>query len=136
MSSNDDNVKVIRTVYEAFARGDIPTVLERVDDDCDWSVQASADIAPYYGERHGTDGVLAFFQALGSTFQVDRFEPTVLAGDGDDVLAVVAYGITSRATGKSASMDIFHHFKVTDGKIAYFRGSEDSELVKGLLAGS
>jgi ketosteroid isomerase-like protein len=65
---------------------------------------------------------------------VERFEPTAMAGDSDDVLAVVAYAVKSRATGKSGAMNIHHHFKVADGKVTYFRGSEDTALVKGLLA--
>jgi ketosteroid isomerase-like protein len=132
--SSDDNLKVIRTAYEAFGRGDIPAVLDLIHDDCDWGVEASGKIAPYYGIRHGSNGVLAFFQELGSTFEVERFEPTAMAADADDVLAVVAYGIKSRATGKSATMNIHHHFQVVEGKVTYFRGSEDTELVKGLLA--
>lgn len=133
--NSDDNIKVIRTAYEAFARGDIPAVVDLLDDDCDWAVEASAPVAPYYGVRHGPSEVLGFFQALGATFEVERFEPTAMAGDGDDVLAVVAYSIKSSATGKSGSMNIHHHFKLVNGKITYFRGSEDTELVKGLLAG-
>jgi ketosteroid isomerase-like protein len=133
--SPDDNIKLIKTAYEAFGRGDIPAVLELISDDCDWGVEASGKIAPYYGTRHGTSEILAFFQELGSTFHVERFEPTAMAGDGDDVLAVVAYGIRSTATGKSATMNIHHHFKVVGGKVTYFRGSEDTELVKSLLAG-
>jgi hypothetical protein len=31
-------------------------------------------------------------------------------------------------------MNIHHHFKVVDGKIRYFRGSEDTELVRGLIS--
>ena len=133
--SSDDNLKVIRTAYEAFGRGDIPSVLDMIHDECDWGVEASAKIAPYYAIRHGSSGVLAFFEELGSTFEVERFEPTAMAGDADDVLAVVAYGIKSRATGKSATMNIHHHFQVVEGKVTYFRGSEDTDLVKGLLAG-
>ena len=132
--SSDENIKVIRTAYDAFARGDIPAVLELTRDDCDWAVEGSANIAPYYGIRNGESEVLSFFQQLGSTFEVERFEPTAIAGDGEDVLAVVAYGIKSRATGRSAAKNIHHQFRVSDGKIAYFRGSEDTELVKGLLA--
>jgi len=132
--SPDDNIKLVRTAYEAFGRGDIPTVLELIHDDCDWGVEADTQSAPYYGIRHGTNEILAFFQELGSTFEVDRFEPTVLAGDGEDVLAVVAYTIKSVTTGKSATMNIHHHFKVAEGKLTYFRGSEDTELVKELLA--
>ena len=133
MNSND-NIKLIRTAYEAFGRGDIPAVLDLIHDDCDWGVEASAKIAPYYGTRHGKSEVLAFFEELASTFQVERFEPTAMAGDGSDVLAVVAYGIKSSVTGKSAAMNIHHQFKVVDGKVTYFRGSEDTELVKDLLA--
>ena len=132
--SSDDNIKLIRTAYEAFGRGDLPAVLEVIHDNCDWGVEASGQIAPYYGIRHGRAEILAFFQQLASTFAVERFEPTVIAGDGDDVLAVVAYAITSNATGKSGTMNIHHHFKVMDGKLTYFRGSEDTELVKGLIA--
>jgi ketosteroid isomerase-like protein len=133
--SSEDNIKMVSTAYEAFGRGDIPALLDLIDDDCDWGVEASAQIAPYYGIRHGKGEILAFFQELGSTFAVERFEPTAIAGYGDDVLAVVAYAIKSNGTGKSATMNIHHHFKVVDGKLTYFRGSEDTELVKGLLAG-
>ncbi len=133
--SSDDNIKLLRTAYEAFGRGDIPTVLELIDDNCDWGVETTATFAPYYGIRHGKSGVLAFFEHLGATFEVERFEATAMAGDGEDVLAVVAYAIKSRATGKSAAMNIQHHFKIVDGKLTYFRGSEDTELVKGLLTG-
>ena len=132
--SSDDNVKLVRTAYEAFARGDIAAVLDVIDDNCDWAVDASAEIAPYYGARHGKSEVLEFFQALGSTFEVERFEPVVIAGDGDDVLAVVAYAIKSSGTGKSGSMNIHHHFKVVGGKLTYFRGVEDTALVQSLLA--
>jgi ketosteroid isomerase-like protein len=132
--SSEDNIKLVRTAYEAFGRGDIAAVLDLIHDDCDWGVEASAHIAPYYGIRHGRSEILAFFQELGSTFEVERFEPIAMAGAGDDVLAVVAYGIKSNATGKSATMNIHHHFKVVDGRLTYFRGSEDTELVKDLLA--
>jgi uncharacterized protein len=131
--SSDDNVKLVRTAYEAFARGDIAAVLEVVDDDCDWAVDASVNIAPYYAAQHGKSGVLEFLQALGSTFEVERFEPVAMAGDGDDVLAVVAYAIKSRRTGKSGTMNIHHHFKVVGGKLTYFRGVEDTALVQSLL---
>lgn len=131
--STNDNIKLIRTAYEAFGRGDIPAVLDMLHDDCEWGVDATGHPAPYYGVRHNKGEVLAFFQELGSMFEVEQFEPIAMAGDGDDVLAVVTYGIKSRATGKSGTMNIYHHFKVVDGTVRYFRGSEDTELVRSLL---
>lgn len=132
--SSDANVELIKTAYEAFQRGDIPAVLELVHDDCDWGVDASVKIAPYYGLRRGTSEIIAWFQELGTTFEVVQFDPIAVAGDNEHVLAVVAYGIRSNSTGKTATMNIHHHFKVVDGKVTYFRAREDSELVKGLLA--
>lgn len=130
----DDNVKLVRTAYDAFGRGDIPALLDLLSDDCDWGVDASERIAPYYGIRHGKDEILAFFQELGATFTVDRFEPIAIAADGETVLTVVAYALRSIATGKSAAMNLHHQFTVVDGRVTYFRGSEDTALVKSLLA--
>src|SRR5690349_12247515 len=113
--SSEDNVKTIRTAYEAFARGDVAAVMEMIDDDCDWGVEAAGVHAAYYGVRHGKSEVLAFFQDLASTLEVEQFEPTAIAGDGDDVLSVVAYAVKSRANGNSARMNIHHHFKVAAG---------------------
>lgn len=75
-------------------------MLDLADGNCDWSVEASAEIAPYYGIRHGTSEGLAFFEEFGSTFEVERLEPTAMAGD-DEVLTVVAHAIQSSATGMS-----------------------------------
>ena len=38
--SSDDNVKTVQSVYEAFGRGDIPTVLDALTDDVDWASEA------------------------------------------------------------------------------------------------
>ena len=34
----------------------------------------------------------------------------------------------SRTNGKSAAMTLHHHWKFRDGKIAYYRGAEDTLL--------
>jgi ketosteroid isomerase-like protein len=58
--------------------------------------------------------------------EVKEFTPLVIVGDGDDVLTVVRYQATSRANGKTASMEIHHHWRFRDGKIVRYRGSEDT----------
>lgn len=110
-------------------------MFDLVHDDYDWGRGSEYADRAVLGIRHGASEIIAFFQELGSTFTVERFEPTVIVGDGEDVLAVVAYAVTSTATGVSATMDIHHHFTVVDGELAYFRGSEDTELVKDLITG-
>ena len=124
--SSDDNVKTITSAYEAFARGDIPAVIDLLADDVDWASEAASTEVPWWGPRHGKAEVLAFFEALGTAMEVKEFTPLVIVGDGDDVLTVVRYQATSRANGKTASMDIHHHWRFRDGKIVRYRGSEDT----------
>jgi ketosteroid isomerase-like protein len=124
--SSDDNVKTITSAYEAFARGDIPAVIDALADDVDWASEAASTEVPWWGPRHGKAEVLAFFEALGTAMEVKEFTPLVIVGDGDDVLTVVRYQATSRANGKTASMDIHHHWRFRDGKIVRYRGSEDT----------
>ena len=124
--SSDDNVKTITSAYEAFARGDIPAVIDALADDVDWASEAASTEVPWWGPRHGKAEVLAFFEALGTAMEVKEFTPLVIVGDGDDVLTVVRYQATSRANGKTASMDIHHHWRFRDRKIVRYRGSEDT----------
>jgi uncharacterized protein len=127
--STEDNVKTVQTVYEAFGRGDVPTMLESLTDDVDWASEAwSTDApAPWWGVKHGKDGVAAFFQAFGTAMDVEEFTPTVIAANGDHVLTVVHFKTTSRATGRTAEMDLHHHFRFRDGLIASYRGTEDTQ---------
>ena len=58
------NVAVVRQVYEALGRGDVPAVLELLSEDVEWVYQGPTTI-PFAGTRHGRDGVGEFFSLLG-----------------------------------------------------------------------
>jgi ketosteroid isomerase-like protein len=40
----------------------------------------------------------------------------------------VQYRVKSRTTGRVAAMLLHHYWKFRDGKVAYYRGAEDSLL--------
>lgn len=126
--SSDDNVKTIQSVYEAFGRGDVAAILDVLTDDVDWASDADSTEVPWWGVRHGKADVADFFTKLGTEMEVEEFTPLAIIGDGDDVLTVVRYGAKSRTNGKSAAMTFHHHWKFRDGKIAYYRGAEDTLL--------
>jgi hypothetical protein len=124
--SSDDHVKTVQSVYEAFGRGDIPTVLDAVTDDVDWATEAGGTDAPWWGPHAGRAGVGEFFEQFAAAMEVDEFTPLVVAADGDVVLSVVRLRVRSRATGTAAAMDLHHWFRFRDGKIAFYRGTEDT----------
>jgi ketosteroid isomerase-like protein len=129
----DTNIKTITQVYEAFGRGDVPAILDAVTDDVDWAAEASSAAAPWYGVRTGRDGVAQFFADFGSAMEVEEFTPVSIAANDTDVLTVVRFRASSRRTGKNAAMDLHHFFRFRDGKIAYYRGTEDTALTEAAL---
>ncbi len=43
------------------------------------------------------------------------------------------FGIRSRQTGREATMHLHHYWRFRDGKVAYYRGSEDTALTAATL---
>ena len=133
--SADDNLKTVQAMYEAFGRGDLGTILDSVTDDVDWSAEAAAASAPWYGPRRGKDQVTTFFEAFGSTMEVQEFTPVSIAANDEDVFAVVRCRTKARATGKDVDMNLHHFFRFRDGKVWYYRGTEDTAQVEAALRG-
>ena len=132
--SAEQNVQTVRELYEAFGRGDVDAILNRVTDDVDWATDAAIESAPWYGPRHGKEGVRGFFEAIVQTGPVTEFTPISLTSNDDgDVQAFIRYGFTATATGKSAEMNLHHYWRFRDGKVCYVRSSEDTALVAATL---
>jgi ketosteroid isomerase-like protein len=131
--STDVNIKIIQDVYGAFGRGDVAAVLDAVADDVDWAAEAAGSGAPWYGVRRSKDEVMKFFQAYGTTMEVQEFTPLAFAASDADVHSVVRIRARSRATGKSVAMNLHHFFTLRDGKIVYYRGTEDTAQTEAAL---
>jgi ketosteroid isomerase-like protein len=129
----DANIKTIERVYDAFTRGDVAAILEVVTDDVDWASETTSTVAPWYGVHHGRDGVAEFFTALASAMDVEEFTPVAFAANDNDVLTVVRFRVRSKSTGRDAAMDLHHVFRFRDGKIAYYRGTEDTAQTEAVL---
>jgi ketosteroid isomerase-like protein len=122
-----ENLEIVREIYDAVGRGDVPAILDRVTYDVDWSAEADSRAAPWYGARVGQAGVAAFFRDLADSIEITEFTPHGFAAGQDDVHVLVRWTFRSAATGRQASMTMHHYWRLRDGKIEYFRGSEDTE---------
>jgi len=131
--SADINIKTIAQIYEAFGRGDVAAILDGITDDVDWAAETTSTAAPWYGECLGKDAVAGFFAAYGSAMEVEEFTPVSLAANDTDVLTVVRCRARARSTGKTVAMDLHHFFRFREGKIAYYRGTEDTAQTEAAL---
>src|ERR1700722_8652849 len=129
----EENLKKIQMIYEAFGRGDVQAVLDGVADDVDWATEASSAGAPWWGGHHGKQGVADFFQAFGPAMEVQEFPPYAFATTDNEVHTVVHCRATSRATGKAIDHDLHHYFRMDNGKIVFYRGTEDTAATAAAL---
>lgn len=127
LTSTDPKILAVQNLYDSYVRADLDGALADVSDAIDWAAEASSSSAPWYGRRHGKAGVVAFFQAIAENVSIHQFDIETITSNDTDVIAVVKWSFTVNATGRSASMYMQHWWRFADGKIVFFRGSEDSE---------
>jgi ketosteroid isomerase-like protein len=111
------NTEVVEGAYGAFARGDIASVIDAVDEQVSWDVPESV---PHGGSFRGKEGVGEFFQGLGGKWEGLELEIEDLIDGGDNVIGV------GRASGRlkdgdTASYGFAHVFTIGDGRIVRFR---------------
>jgi ketosteroid isomerase-like protein len=83
---SQENVKVVQSMYEAFARGDIPTVIGALDPQVEWWEAESfiyADGNPYVGPDAVLQGV---FQRIGEEWDGFAVAPEEVLDAGDKVI--------------------------------------------------
>jgi ketosteroid isomerase-like protein len=129
------HLDAVGRLYAAYGRGDLDAVLAELADDVDWAAEAASTTVPWYGPRSGKPAVAAFFEAIGSNVDVTEFDVVGMTAGDTDVVAIVHWSYTVKATGKTASMYMQHWFRIADGRIAFFRGSEDTEQSAAAFSG-
>jgi ketosteroid isomerase-like protein len=117
-------VEVVKGVYDAFGRGDIPGVLAGFADGVEWH---EAEGMPYGGVHRGGDAIVAnVFGPIAEDFEGFAVTPEEFIPSGDTVAVVVRYTGTGRATGKDLDLPVVHVWDVSDGKVARFRQFADT----------
>jgi ketosteroid isomerase-like protein len=117
----------IRTIYAAFGRGDIATILSHLDEHVDWDYGAGDTPVTWLKHRRGRDGAAQFFASL-QELSISKFSPkALLEGDGL-VLALVDFDATVVATGKRiVEEDEVHIWYLNAaGKVTRFRHRVDT----------
>ena len=125
------NINSIKQVYQAFAEGDVPTVLGALSPEIDWT---EAEGFPYAGTYHGPRAVLeGVFMRLGSEWNGFAAIPDEFIDGGDTVVVLGKYSGTYKKTGKSFQANFAHVWKLQDGKAIRFIQYVDTLLVHRAL---
>jgi ketosteroid isomerase-like protein len=123
-----NNLQTTQQIYEAFGRGDVPAILEKLAETVDWEYGAGETDVPWLQRRRGRDGAAAFFASLGA-IDIQRFELTNLLEGGPTVVGLVNIEFVVKATGKRVVEEDEAHIWHFDeqGRVVRFRHRVDTQ---------
>jgi ketosteroid isomerase-like protein len=122
------NRQIAQEIYEAFGRGDVPAILERLDEAVEWEYGVSSTEVPWLQPRRGREGAGEFFASLGA-LDFHRFTlKAIVEGEGGLVVALVDAEFTVKATGKRVVEEDEAHVWYFDdrGRAVRFRHRVDT----------
>jgi ketosteroid isomerase-like protein len=120
------NVTQVQSLYAAFGRGDIATILAGVSLDIDWETIGRASDFPTLGPRRGASAVREFFKLVADNEEFSDFSPREFYPSQDKVFVLGSYSLTIKKTGKKVASEWVHVFTLRDGKVTRFREHTDT----------
>jgi uncharacterized protein len=129
-----ENVQVVRGIYEALAEGDVPAVLEQMDQSIEWNEAENfvyADLNPYVGPQAILDGL---FTRLGSEWEGFTVAPEEFLDAGDRVVVLGTYSGMYKATGRDVRAQFAHIWGVREGRVESFQQYTDTKQFADAVA--
>jgi ketosteroid isomerase-like protein len=117
---------LIRSLYEAFGRGDVPAVLGAMDPVIVWNEAENfpyADRNPYVGPDAVLQGVFMRLATEWDGFSVSLEE---VHDAGETVVATGRYGGSHKKTGTRIHLQFAHVWKLRGGKVVSFQQYTDT----------
>ena len=119
-----DHVQVVQGIYEAFGRGDVDAILERLAPDIAWESwednHATRGAVPYFVPKHDREGVREFFAEV-AKMGVEDFRVLDLMASDRQVVAEIRI-VTPRFTDEELHLWTFGD----DGLVHRFRHYVDT----------
>jgi uncharacterized protein len=123
--SEQANVDLILSVYDAFRRGEIATILNQLDPQVEWNNEGPATI-PFAGIHHGREGAAKFFKAIGETMDEVSLHMEPFAAQGDNVVTSGRYQARIKPTGKRIDVPLVHLWTIRNGMVVRYQNLTDT----------
>ena len=125
------NLPTVQAIYEAFGKQDMPALLSHMDEAVQWEAWADNHAqkagVPWLAAKQGTQGVMEFFQTLGSLTVLKDLQILSLMEGGNQVAVefVIEYDVPS--TGGHVRDEEIHLWTFNDsGKVVRLRHYTDT----------
>ena len=110
---SQENVQIIKQMYEDAANQEMQKALNALDEDL---VVYEQESLPYGGRYEGHDGFQKLFQNLAAHWDDFNFAPQEFMDAGETVVAVVQLTGKAKKTGSALDMTMYELWKMRGGK--------------------
>jgi ketosteroid isomerase-like protein len=127
---SEQNIKLTRSMYEAFGRGDIAAVVESMAPNVTIGIVGRRQDAPFLGIfDEGRAGAAEFFKQLAAAHEFHTFEPLRFLAAEDKVFIWGRYRWTMRISGVSKESEWLHEITLHNGVCTAWRGHNDTAML-------
>jgi ketosteroid isomerase-like protein len=116
---------VVRSMYDAFARADIPAILSALAENIDWRAPENL---PHGGHFSGRDAVGRFFQGIGERWENLSVDVEDILSSGDRVVVLATARGRLRGTGEDTGYTAAHAWTLRDGTPIRFEEMVDAPV--------
>jgi ketosteroid isomerase-like protein len=120
MSDPATNVRIVQGLYAAFARRDIPAIVDMLSPDVEWC-EPSNPFNPAGGTHYGHKGFLEWIEIGRQSEDILALEPRKMLVDENSVAVVGFMRCRAIATGKVYESDFVHLVTLESGKVTKFQ---------------
>ena len=130
---SQENVTLLQRWYEAFPRGDIPTVLALMDPNIEWDEPQAPDY-PFGGIHRGPQGVAnEVFGLVQTYYQEFAVVPQEFVDAGDRVFVLGEFRGKGKARGTPFVAPFVHIATFRDGKMTRFQNHTDTGTIAAAI---
>jgi uncharacterized protein len=121
---SQENVEVVRNIYEALARGESPTSLSLLHPDIEWD---NPDSALEPGTHRGIDSFDRAFTSMNEAFDRIRIEPREFLDAGNQVVVLATFIAWGRGSGARRQNEDGYVWTVREGRAVQLRWFNDPD---------
>jgi len=86
--SEQENVQVVRQLYESFKQGDMQALQETLAAEVEWYEPGPTDILPWAGVFRGPEQVVQLLTRFSEVAEVEQSELSEIIAQGDTVVVI------------------------------------------------
>jgi ketosteroid isomerase-like protein len=125
--AKESNVEIIQNLYVEFAKGDVPTVLQRFDPKIVWNEAENfpyADGNPYTGPQAVLEGV---FARIGAEWEYwNLTDQTYYEVNSGEIIVTGRYKAKNKMTSKEIDVQFVHMWTLNEGLVTKFQQYADT----------